>query len=758
MKVSIIIPFHGGEQFLDDCLRSLSEQAFRDFEVVMVLDGYLGNIDNCLGPYNKSMNIRVFSLEGKTGVAAARNLGLDMAEGEYVYFLDSDDYIFEEAVGTLLTEALESGADIVYGKKNTSYYKREIFLPTYIEKREQRLAELAAMEEGQDDENDNDDEQELTVDELEEHQRTRAVRLLIGRKKRIKNISVLNVLIRRELIEKNGIRFDEKIKYYSDLPFLAEILDTEPRCRKRFAAHYIKRKHSDPINMPSLSQIVDESRFSELISTLNTALDTVREDGIVRSALDRQIVQYYTGYYAPRLRRSVNDFWKNERFEQMSSLAQRLQKANVRKEKRYKRAMIKALVKKDLEKSIKLVNRHLAFKKLIRIIKKKFEFQKYLYKNHFLKKPVQENCILFESFFGKNYSDSPKYIYEYLCKAYPGKYKMVWVLDNKTKLPFGGIKVKRFGIRYMYYLAVSKYFVFNGRQPVWYRKRENTVFLETWHGTPLKKLVFDLEEVYSASPMYKKEVYSQSRKWDYLIAANKFSSDCFKSCFLYTNIMLEYGYPRNDLLHDKNRDEISKRLRKKLGIPEGKKTVLYAPTWRDDEYYGKGSYKFELKLDLRQMQQTLGEDYAVLLRTHYFISDSLDTTGLEGFAYNFSKYDDITELYLISDIIITDYSSVFFDYANLKRPMLFYTYDLDKYRDVLRGFYIDIEEELPGPLLFTTAEVIDAIKNIDSVSEKYAAKYDVFYEKYCGWEDGHAAENVAKRVFNPDGDTPADGT
>lgn len=208
------------------------------------------------------------------------------------------------------------------------------------------------------------------------------------------------------------------------------------------------------------------------------------------------------------------------------------------------------------------------------------------------------------------------------------------------------------------------------------------------------------------SPMYKKTFYIQSRSWDYLVAANKFSEEVFKRAFVYDKPMLKYGYPRNDILHADNRDSIAASIKKKVGIPKDKKVILYAPTWRDDEYYESGKYKFDLKLDLRMMQKKLSDEYVVILRTHYFIADNLDVTGLEGFVYNLSKYDDIAELYLISDILITDYSSVFFDYANLKRPMLFFTYDLDKYRDVLRGFYIDMEKELPGPLLFTTEEII----------------------------------------------------
>ena len=147
------------------------------------------------------------------------------------------------------------------------------------------------------------------------------------------------------------------------------------------------------------------------------------------------------------------------------------------------------------------------------------------------------------------------------------------------------------------------------------------------------------------------------------------------------------------------------------------------------------------------MKKELGDDYVILLRTHHYIADSLDVTGVEDFAINLSKYDDITEIYLISDICITDYSSVFFDFANLKRPMLFYTYDIDKYRDVLRGFYIDMEKELPGPLVYSTNEVIEQIKNTDEMTQKYAQRYEEFYQRFCSIDDGQASKRACEAVF-----------
>jgi len=120
---------------------------------------------------------------------------------------------------------------------------------------------------------------------------------------------------------------------------------------------------------------------------------------------------------------------------------------------------------------------------------------------------------------------------------------------------------------------------------------------------------------------------------------------------------------------------------------------------------------------------------------------------MDGFAYNVSKYDDISELYLISDICITDYSSVFFDYANLRRPVLFYTYDIEKYKNQLRGFYIDMNTEVPGPLLYTSEEVVDAIKNIETVNEQYKERYKQFYNRFCHLDDGNASKKIVEKVF-----------
>ncbi|MDW8564937.1 CDP-glycerol glycerophosphotransferase family protein [Staphylococcus shinii] len=380
--------------------------------------------------------------------------------------------------------------------------------------------------------------------------------------------------------------------------------------------------------------------------------------------------------------------------------------------------------------------------------------QKKIQKNIFTKLPIKNDTILYESFLGKNYSDSPKSIFKYLIENDNRDWKHVWILNNKEiieneeEFKNKNVKIiKRFGWKYFYYVTISKYFVLNMRQPKWLYKKDDQVILSTWHGTPLKRLVFDMENVTSANKNYKKDFYNQSRNWNYLIAANKYSEEIFESAFMYPKEnILTYGYPRNDILTNHTKS-YKNMVKEKLGLPSSKKVILYAPTWRDDEFHSAGNYKFKLQLDLDLLREELGNEYVIALRMHYFISDNMDLTGFESFAYDFSKYNDINDLYIVSDVLITDYSSVFFDYAILKKPILFYTYDLDKYKNMLRGFYIDVNKDLPGPLLLSNNEVLDSIKNIDKVNENFKEKYEDFYNKYCYLEDGSASKRIINTVI-----------
>lgn len=735
MKISVIIPFSHYPHYLKECLESLKNSAFQDFETLLVVDKEHDCIDDVIKEYSF---VRVIESQVH-GCAACRNVGMQYAMGEYIYFLDADDYVLENTLGLLAVHA--HGEDIVYGAISNTWNNKA----NYLEKIANQEIDPEDLEEKQRLHEEKVDAYRLKNPDESEHC-LQSVYYLLRVKKGIRSITALGILFKTTFIRQNGFTFDENYRYYSDMTFLCPVLDRLTSQVRVEDAIYVKRKHNDPINYPALSQEESDDRFEERCKAVETTRSLIDENGIVRYYLDFKLIHFFTRSMSKRLRRSQDERWRNEYFTMIIPYIEKCRPDVLDELSRNNAKMVRALLNHDLKGVQKQVRWVLGKKKFKKMLKNKNTAYKLAYFHRYLKQPVKENVILFETFMAKNYSDSPKYIYEYIAQNHP-EYECVWAINDGAKIPYGAKTVKRFSFQYAYYLAVSKYLVFNVRPPLWYRKREEQVFLETWHGTPLKRLVFDQEEVTSASPKYKQQFYRQRKDWDFLVSANPFSTKTFRSCFLYEGEMLEYGYPRNDILYWPNKNEIAQQLKEKLGIPKAKKTILYAPTWRDDQHYGSGQYKFELALDLKLMKERLQDDYVVLLRTHHYISDHIDVSGLGDFVINLSSYDDISEIYLISDICITDYSSVFFDYANLKRPILFYTYDFDKYKNQLRGFYIDMNTEVPGPLLYTSEQVVQAIEDIDEITEEYKERYDQFYDRFCCYDDGHASEHVAEAML-----------
>ncbi|TCT19885.1 CDP-glycerol glycerophosphotransferase [Melghiribacillus thermohalophilus] len=365
--------------------------------------------------------------------------------------------------------------------------------------------------------------------------------------------------------------------------------------------------------------------------------------------------------------------------------------------------------------------------------------------------PKKKNVIVFESFHGKQYSDSPRAIYEYM-KKYEPSCKLIWSVDRRYTGLFRKLGIPyiiRFTPKWFWTMPRSKYWVNNVRIPNWMPKPKDTVFVQTWHGTPLKRLGLDIEEIKmpgTNTERYKKNFSRQTKKWDYLVSPNDYSSKIFKKAFDYSGNIIETGYPRNDYLYTFTEENV-RNIKKRLNIPLDKKVILYAPTWRDNHYYSVGRYRFNLSLDLKFMREKLGDDFVVLLRMHYLIAENLDVIEYEGFAYDVSNYLDIKDLYIISDILITDYSSVFFDYANLRRPIIFYVYDLEEYRDQLRGFYFDLQKNAPGPLTTTTREVVEEINKFFNNGFQVDENFNNFYNKFCYLEDGNASKRVVDKFY-----------
>lgn len=731
--ISIIIPFNSEKRYLKDCLQSLREENLEDIETIIILNGISKDkedttntytVNALISEYENDLNIIVKSFDDSIGVSKARNIGLEIATGEYVYFIDGDDYISKGGLDKLIEVSKETNADLINGERMETSYIKDRF-EEELKKRDNLFLTRK-----------NSSDLEFFME------------LLTLKDSESADIfSALHSLIKKEIVKE--IRFDEERKYFSDYSFMIKAINKSNNFKSAENALYAKRQRDDAINSPSLTDEANIDYFKYSMEEYEKTKESIEEfndknkKDVLKSAINEKILSYYLNVYSKMFR--SNKKWRNENFDKISQVSKDLDINNV---KNYKKEII-ALQNHDLKSVTKYINFRLAkakFKEIINNLNWNLLVQT-IYLNIFNRMKIKDNRICLISFRGDFYTDSPKYIYQYLLEEYGDKFEYIWIINDKnTNIPGKPKKVKRDSLKYFYYIATSKYWVTNGRQPFKLLKRPQQVILATWHGTPLKRLGLDIGNIHSGSPRIKKTYVRNAKEWNYLVSPNRYTTEILKSAFAYEGEILEVGYPRNDILYNASEKHVRK-IKKNLNLPEDKKIILYAPTWRDDDFYDIGQYKFNLKLELDRLKEELSEEYIILIRTHYYIADKLDLRNYEGFAIDVSKYDDIAELYLISNILITDYSSVFFDFANLKRPILFFTYDLEKYEHVLRGFYIDIHKDVPGPLLFSTEEVIDNIKNIDNVVDDFREKYDEFYERFCNIDDGGATERIVKRVW-----------
>lgn len=385
-------------------------------------------------------------------------------------------------------------------------------------------------------------------------------------------------------------------------------------------------------------------------------------------------------------------------------------------------------------------------------------YHSFNYQRKYAKKyEIDEKLIIFESFMGRQYSCSPRMLYEELRDnpAYadykkvwafkkPGKFKYLTEDPNTEVVLYGGAK-------YCAACAQAKVWVTNSRLKNHVKPKEGQYVIQTWHGTPLKRLGFDIDNYCGSKVAQKQLEYNYStdvQKYSYMLSPSDFYKEKITSAFNLKkygkeNIFIDGEYPRNTFLNRLTEEQI-KDIKRRLWIPEGKRIILYAPTWRETSHKPGKGYQYELAVDFDKWREVLGDDTVVLYRSHYFISNYINLNKYAGFVKNVSTYNDINELYAISDVLITDYSSVFFDYANLKRPMLFFMYDYEEYKNELRGFYLS-EDELPGPIVKEEDELLKILKDYNG--EGYEEKYEAFNKKYNPYRDGNGAKVVWERVF-----------
>lgn len=376
---------------------------------------------------------------------------------------------------------------------------------------------------------------------------------------------------------------------------------------------------------------------------------------------------------------------------------------------------------------------------------------KYYVSNIFSEKV--KNIVIYESFNGKSFSDSPKMIYNELSKR-RADYRHVVVTNNeklKNTLSKQGIEtVDKNTKAYFKLYNQSKVWIANTRISPQVYKKKSQIFIQTWHGTPLKKLANDQTVISIPEVTLEEYLYGfnkETSRWDYLLSPSKTATSRFKTAFnLPESHILTLGYPRNDDLINYNNSIHIKQLKEKHNVPFNKKVILYAPTWRDNDRVDIGQYNFKLKLDLDYFEENLSDDYILIIRAHYLVSNALNLESYNS-VYDLSKAEDINELFLISDILITDYSSVYFDFANLERPILFFAYDKESYANDIRGFYVPYESDLPGPIFSNSHKLFSFIKNENYQAIPNSQQYKQFNKVYNELDDGKATSRVVDRII-----------
>ena len=362
---------------------------------------------------------------------------------------------------------------------------------------------------------------------------------------------------------------------------------------------------------------------------------------------------------------------------------------------------------------------------------------------------IDEKLVFFEANLGKNYTGNPKYLYEYMISHPEYKnYKFVWSYPDvdSDKIPGNPTLVKRGSEDYFYYLAKAKYWVNNILFPV-KEKRKDTVYLQTWHGTPLKKLGFDIECEGPEKQAFG-NLYKESLNWDYFLADNDYGEEKLVGAFHFKKKVIKKGYPINDIYHRSElKDRAVKTLTEEFPVIKDKKVILYAPTWRDLQGDYVRGYDFSLPFDVEELYEKFSDEYVIMVKLHHLIADSLEIDDkYKDFLLNVSYKEDVMELLCITDILITDYSSVFYDFASAKKPMLFYMYDMDEYINETRGLYVGVDT-LPGPIIENNADLVKAIENIDDYTYDNFDKLKDFCQDMAKYCDGNSCKNVLDIVI-----------
>ncbi len=370
---------------------------------------------------------------------------------------------------------------------------------------------------------------------------------------------------------------------------------------------------------------------------------------------------------------------------------------------------------------------------------------------------IKPHQILYQVRDGKSITDSPYAIFLGL-NAHEtfSNYQHIWVVDHPDTLVFYQEIFKVFqnvsfvikeSNEYLKALTESKFLINNATFPAYFTKKPQQIYINTWHGTPLKHMGFDVKNNLKGSQNTMKNFLAS----DYMISPNAHTTNIFKHAFkldgLYSGEILEIGYPRIDLTINTTANEAREYLAEHLNLKK-KPIILYCPTWRGKNVNDPENSLLNVFEEIKLLNQKL--PHQVLVKVHPFVySKAKEMPELK--PYLVPDFLDTNQLMPAVDLMITDYSSIFFDFLVTDKPIVFYVPDLDKYQNE-RGVYIDLCA-LPGPVADNIQDVITLVSNESYKDADVQEKYAKFKHNFVNYENGSVTERLIESVFLNQQDT-----
>ncbi len=715
-RFSIVVPCHNVRPWLRPCLDSVLGQSFTDFEVIAVDGASSDGTDRILAEYAAAdPRVRAIALTDDIGLGPTRNAGLKECRGDYVLFLDADDLYTPGSLQALAERIDATGRpDLVIFDYERIFWDGRVV-------RNQRHDAFAREGEGV-----------FTAAE-------RPVFLTFLE-------LVWNKACRRDFLTLHGFAFTAG--YYEDAPWTYSTMLTAQRIATldRVVVHYRQHRTGGNIHATRTRRQFDIfDQYDRVHAFITSDPELV---GWRKFAFDRSL-DHILAVLAKPERLDPED--RAEFFHSAHRFAKRWKPdgyAADRSSRGFKRWM---LIHDDYAtySTLKLSS------KVLHVPSPRKAVGKLLHRGD-----PDPNLALYGAYWFKQYACSPRAIYEKAAELVP-QLRGVWVIDadHVQAIPEGVEYVVAGSPAYEKLVHRAKYFVSNMNLPKELEKRDGQVHVQTQHGTPLKTMGTDLR-LYprAAQDLDLDELMRQVDRWDFNISANRYSSEIWERTYPSHFEELETGFPRNDRLLTATLDEV-RAIRAGFGFDDSNLVVLYAPTWRDAkdavrtpaglvDLGGDG-----IHVDLDRLAAAAGENGRVLVRTHYSLAKGAPDVHNDR-VVDVSEHPRVEDLMLAADVLISDYSSISFDYANLDRPIVLLVDDLDFY-DNTRGTYFDITEFPPGLVARSADELFSVLQTGRFAAAEAAKHRQLFREKFCEYDDGLAAERVVRRVFLGETGLPA---